>query len=108
MRVSECISGGVCAEGEEVVLRTPGGTVGDIRQEVSAVVTPQQGQRLVLFLRPSRGANVFAPVGMAQGVLRVDRHGDAPWATRDLGETSLAHLSMTLPMSELRALVRTR
>jgi hypothetical protein len=102
LRVSECLSGHQCQNGEEVLVRTPGGTVGDIRQEVSGVTVPQTGQTLVLFLRRVRGTDTYSPVGMGQGVLSLEWVRGAPWAVHDLSGTNLAHRSMTLPLAELR------
>ncbi len=105
VRVTDCLQQGDCVQGDEVVVATPGGVVGDIGQEVSGVTHPQRGQTLVLFLRKAPG-NFYRPVGMAQGVLRVENLAGMPMVVRDLSKTNLARRSMTMPLFELRELIQ--
>jgi MYXO-CTERM domain-containing protein len=105
VRVTDCLEDGDCVQGDEVVVATPGGVVGDIGQEVSGVSHPQMGQSLVLFLRKGAG-NIYRPVGMAQGVLRVENLAGMPMVVRDLSKTNLARRSMTMPLFELRELIK--
>lgn len=78
-----------CVAGEELVVRTPGGVVGDLAQEVSGLRSPEPGQTMVLFLAQfsSGKAVVYRPVGLSQGMLTV--MDDARWAVRDLSELNL-------------------
>lgn len=78
-----------CVAGEELVVRTPGGVVGDLAQEISGVRSPEPGQTLVFFLTQfaSGKAVVYRPVGLSQGMLRV--MDDTRWAVRDLSELNL-------------------
>ena len=105
VKVSDCLMQSDCVPGDEVVVSTPGGIVGDVGQEVSGVTHPQVGQTVVLFLRKGTG-DVFRPVGMAQGVLRVENLAGMPMAVRDLSKTNLSRRSMTLPLDELKDMVQ--
>ncbi len=72
VEVGESLKG---APGETVVIRQPGGQVGDIGQRVDGVASFKKGEEVVLFLekRPDRS---FMLSGMAQGKFRVERSWD--------------------------------
>jgi hypothetical protein len=63
--------------GDTIVVRTPGGRVGDTGQLLAGAPELVTGQRYVLFLRRSRTAGMFETVGLSQGALPVRGTGDA-------------------------------
>ncbi|MGA9524220.1 MAG: hypothetical protein WBV82_22390 [Myxococcaceae bacterium] len=72
VEVGESLKG---APGKTVVIRQPGGRVGDIGQRVDGVASFKQGEEVVVFLeqRPDRS---FMLSGMSQGKFRVERSWD--------------------------------
>jgi hypothetical protein len=58
-----------------VIVREPGGVVGNIGQRVDGVASFQKGEEVVVFLA-RRPDDSFAVEGMAQGKFRVERSSD--------------------------------
>jgi hypothetical protein len=69
LRVEETVRGSA-APGATVVVRTPGGVIGNEGQQVPGAPTFAAGQRYVVFLRTGAGGTVET-VALAQGVLPV-------------------------------------
>ncbi len=57
--------------GSFVYVRVPGGEVGRSRVVMTGSVTFQTGQRAVFFLRPSGADSTMRPVGLTQGIYRL-------------------------------------
>ncbi|MBH25509.1 MAG: hypothetical protein CMH57_13885 [Myxococcales bacterium] len=116
VRVEECWSGD--CDDDTLVVRTPGGVVGDLEQRVHGVTTMRTGDRLVLFLEatPNTLGQVFRPFGMALGALRVHQLGQDTVAVRDLTDVALVNqervavhgddMTFAIELDELRRLVR--
>ena len=73
LRVSEALKG-QCASGDEVLIETPGGSVGDVGLAIEGVPSFEVGGRALVFLR-GRAEHVLRTVGMAQGVMHVRSEG---------------------------------
>lgn len=120
VRVEECLEGvgGPCTEGEEIVVKAPGGTVGEIVQTISGIQPMEDGSRVVLFLgKKARGVEVtYSMVGMAQGMMNLEDFGGKILAIRDLEglllqrpDRSTVHggdRNLAIPLGELRQMVR--
>lgn len=72
LEVSETLKGNARSR---VLIRQPGGVVGDIGQKVAAVATFSRGEDVVVFLE-RRGDDSFVVSGMAQGKYRIERSTD--------------------------------
>jgi hypothetical protein len=106
------------AKGGEVVVRQPGGVVGDVGQVVHGLPALVPGARAVVFLERGRGGTgVFGLVGMAQGYLAIEEDArEGLVARQDLGGLHVAATDgaaaevavkpLRLPLAELRARVR--
>lgn len=70
----------------KVVVRQPGGELGEVGQWVSTSVPLATGEQVVLFLRERGG--VSAPVGLGQGVFKRVVVGAQPVLIRDLSDVS--------------------
>jgi hypothetical protein len=64
---------GPAAVGSTIVVRRLGGVIGDVGLRVEGEPTFEIGERIVLFARTVPGESFVRPVGMSQGVLRVQR-----------------------------------
>ncbi len=71
LRVVECLKGACAAE---VTIRQLGGELDGEGMVLEGAAAFATGDEVVVFLRPRRDGT-YAPVGMAQGVLRVERSG---------------------------------
>ncbi len=80
-----------CVAGEQLTVRTPGGEIDGIEQHISGIRAPVIGARAVLFLEVTPGQNAlsFRPVGLAQGVLRLETWGRGNLAIRNLSGLTL-------------------
>jgi hypothetical protein len=79
LSVDQCFAG-EC--GEELVVTTVGGQVGDIVQQIHGAAYYQPGQRVFAFLRVDRGERLIT-VGMAQGLFHLAEVGGAVLAWAD-------------------------
>ncbi len=70
LRIEDAMRGDV-SSGDEVVMVRFGGAVGDIGMRIEGEPAFVDGTRYLVFGRRWQG--VYRPVGMSQGVLRVDR-----------------------------------
>jgi hypothetical protein len=114
VHVIECWQGS-CAQGTELELRTLGGVVGDIEQRVAGLAAPKVGGKMLLFVREAPGGT-YSPVGLAQGVMRIETLGQREVAVRDLHGLRLVGAAgvvdrgesqnMMVPLDELRAAFR--
>lgn len=114
IEVEECWQG-QCQVGQPLELRTLGGVVGELEQRVSGLHAPRVGERLLLFGRRD-GAGRLSPVGLSQGLLRIESFGQRRVAMRDLrglrlidtagGTTAGEESTVMIPLDELRGLVR--
>lgn len=57
----------------EIIVETLGGQIGRMGMRVEGAASLGVGDRVVVFVKGDRTA-VFRPVGMAQGVMRIERH----------------------------------
>lgn len=58
----------------EIVVETLGGQIGRLGMRVEGAASLALGDRVVVFVKGD-GTAVFRPVGMAQGVMRIEREG---------------------------------
>jgi hypothetical protein len=72
IQVAETLKG---SARKTVLVRQPGGVVGNIGQRVDGVASFKQGEEVVVFLA-RRPDDSFAVAGMAQGKFRVERSSD--------------------------------
>lgn len=72
VEVTETLKGN---ERPRILIRQPGGVVGDIGQKVSAVATFSRGEEVIVFLE-RRPDDSFVVSGMAQGKYRIERSSD--------------------------------
>jgi hypothetical protein len=72
VEVSESLKG---APGSTVLVRQPGGQIGDIGQRVDGMASFAKGEEVLVFLQ-RRPDNSFFLAGMAQGKYRVEREAD--------------------------------
>ncbi len=118
VEVESCLRQNDCAQGETMVVVTPGGELDGIGQHISGVSPMPQGQRVVLFLEQfsAEAHRMFRPVGMAQGTMRVQTLGQTLCAMRDLEglhlrtEQGMVHgdeRNQALPIEELRTMLST-
>jgi hypothetical protein len=71
LRIETVLKKGPGGDDDAVVLELEGGTIGDLRLDVSDLPTLERGERAVVFLRRnSRGA--ILPHGRGQGILKLD------------------------------------
>jgi hypothetical protein len=106
--VDRCLRG-PCAT--RLTVRQPGGEVDGLGLHVEGVFRARPGEALVLFLRRGAGGT-FAPIGLAQGALRVQSTPRGPVAVRDLAGLvvvdrgrSRAGAVEAIPLASLRAFV---
>ena len=84
-----------------IVVRQPGGVVGDVGQTTSGLATFRAGQEVVVFLE--RHGPVFRITGMAQGVYQVDRKdGRAMARPAPLGDLRVVDRSSGRALSPYR------
>ncbi len=113
IEVSEALKG---QPGSRVVVTQPGGRVGDIGQTVHGLASFTPGEEVVVFLE-QRGKDAFRVASMAQGKFQVKREGKTVLAVPEPTGDSLlldpatrqptTSAMKTLPLSELKANVRT-
>lgn len=72
VKVAETLAG---KSSSTVVIRQPGGTVGDIAQTVGGEARFEEGEQVVVFIQ-RRGPTRFRLTGMAQGKFRVEKTAD--------------------------------
>jgi hypothetical protein len=71
LRVEAVLKNNRGTSSDPLVIELEGGTIGDLKLEVSDLPSLARGERVVVFLRQnSRGANV--PHGRGQGILKLD------------------------------------
>jgi hypothetical protein len=113
IQVSETLKG---SPRKTVMVRQPGGVVGNIGQRVDGVASFDQGEEVVVFLA-RRPDDSFVVQGMAQGKFRVERSSDGRDAfaipqevEADLveapGQSSAGLERRPLTLDELRAQIR--
>jgi hypothetical protein len=92
IRVADCLTG-LCPE--DLTVTCPGGALGGQTERVEGAPHFEQGQQVVVFLRPQDGR--FEVVGMAQGLFLVERSANGPVAVSDRSGLLDAHGRPALP-----------
>ncbi len=116
LEVSEVAKGDL-SEGERMEVLLLGGAVGELGMQVSGEAVLEPGEEYLLFLRRWNGTR--RPVGMAQGVLPLQRSGGEVFVQPGGGGVALVHrgadgtlthaepaLTEPRPLAELMAAIR--
>lgn len=74
LRVQESMKGGASA-GETLTMRRLGGAIGDLGMRIEGEPHLEVGERYLVFLRTLSDGRTLRPVGMSQGVMRVQDEG---------------------------------
>lgn len=76
---------------ETVLVKQPGGVVGEVGQQVSGVATFEPGEEVVLFLEPAPDEpGAFVPVSMSASKVTLEERFGARVAKRDLSGLAFA------------------
>ncbi len=113
LAVTEALKGQPDAQ---VEVRSLGGSVGGVGQQVAGEVHFASGEEVVVFLRPTglQGGS-YAVVGMAQGKFAVSTRAQGPVATQSLeglgfvdepGQPVVERAAEPLPLADLSARIR--
>lgn len=87
------------AEGRVITVRLLGGQHQGLRVVVAGAATLQRGEKVLLFLYRSDGS--WRPLGMFQGVWRLDRFGDDMARASDSGGATLLRSGTGEPAVEI-------